>query len=271
MKKSVLLFTIFILCVYSSAIAQEPKAPPKNDAAELAKKLANPVASLISVPFQNNTDLGIGPNNGYRNTLNFQPVVPINLTKKVNLISRLVLPIITQRDVAGLGTKQTGLSDAVVSAFFSPSEAKNGLIWGAGPVFLIPIATDNLLGTQKFGVGPTALVLKQTNGWTIGALANQLWSIAGNASRSDLSQLFLQPFLNYNWKSGAGMGISSEITQNWQGNSTTAFIIPSVSGVTKLGTQIVSLAIGPRIPVSAPINSGADFGIRASIVFVFPK
>lgn len=262
---------LVLLVTFSLTVYAQEEKPAASDAAELAKKLANPVASLISVPFQNNTDVGIGDNNGSRNTLNIQPVIPIKLSEKLNLISRVVLPVISQHDVTGEGTYQSGLGDAVLSAFFSPAEAKNGLIWGVGPALLIPTATNNILGTKKFGVGPTALILKQTHGWTIGALANQIWSIAGDANRSDVNQLFLQPFLNYNWKSGAGLGGNAEITQNWQASTTSVFINPTLSGITKLGTQIVSLAIGPRIQVAAPTGNKSALGIRAAVNFVFPK
>jgi hypothetical protein len=264
---------ILLICLIAGfvsfpAIAQEKLSA---DPAELAKKLANPVASLISLPFQNNMDLGIGNFNGTKNTLNIQPVVPIKLSAKLNLIGRVVLPVVTQYNITGEATWESGLSDAVVSAFFSPSEPKNGLVWGAGPAFLVPTATMNLLGTQKFGIGPTALILKQTNGWTIGALANQLWSVAGEENRANVNQLYLQPFLVHNWKSGAGVGINGEITQNWESASTSAFINPSVSGVTKIGKQIVSLSLGPRIQVAGPDGNKADFGIRTALILVFPK
>lgn len=272
MKRNRLIILFFINTLFAlAAMAQQEQQPASNEAAELAKKLANPVASLISVPFQNNTDVGIGANNGSRNTLNIQPVIPIKLSEKLNLITRVVLPVVSQHNVTGIGTQQSGLSDAVVSAFFSPSAAKNGLVWGVGPALLVPTATDDFLGTKKFGVGPTALILKQTNGWTIGGLINQIWSIAGDENRADVSQMFLQPFLNYNWKSGAGLGVNSEITQNWEGRTTTVYLNPTVSGVTKLGTQIVSLAVGPRIQVAAPDGSKSAFGVRAVVVFVFPK
>jgi hypothetical protein len=130
-------------------LAQEVK--PVKTAEELAKELSNPIASLISVPFQNNTDLGIGQYKGAKNTLNFQPVIPIRLAPSLNLITRLVLPFITQYNVTKEGSYQSGLSDAVASAFFSPAASKNGLTWGVGPVFLIPTATDSTLGTKKFG------------------------------------------------------------------------------------------------------------------------
>ncbi len=272
MLKKILLALLVLTSVYNLKVfAQELQKPAADDAAELAKKLSNPVASLISVPFQNNTDVGIGQYNGSKNTLNIQPVVPVSLSPKLNLIARVILPVISQRDIYGEGSEQSGLSDAVASAFFSPAEAKNGLVWGAGPVFLVPVATNDLLGTEKFGVGPTGLVLKQAHGWTIGALVNQIWSVAGDEDRSDVNQMFLQPFVVYNWKSGAGLGVIPEITQNWEGNATTAFINVTASGVTKMGKQIISIIVGPRIQVASPEGSKADFGLRAALTFVFPK
>jgi hypothetical protein len=143
----------------------------------------------------------------------------------------------------------------VVSAFFSPAEAKKGLTWGVGPAILVPTATEKLLGTEKLGVGPTAVILKQANGWTYGALVNQIWSVAGSNNRADVNQMFIQPFVTYNWKSGAGAGGNFEITQNWEGNDTAVYFNPTISGLTKLGTQMVQLAVGPRIPVSVPAGS----------------
>lgn len=262
MKRLLFLSTV-ILTISASAQQQS--------AAELAKKLSNPVASLISVPFQNNSDYGIGPYRGSKNTMNIQPVIPIHLTPKLNLIGRVILPVITQNNVVSEGSKQFGLSDAVVSGFFSPSESKNGVIWGAGPVFLVPTATNDYLGTKKFGIGPTGLILKQSNGWTYGALVNQIWSVAGDKERADVNQLFLQPFCAFNWKSGAGVSGNMEITQNWKASTTLAFLNPTITGVTKLGKQIVSLAVGPRIPISGPEATKPDFGWRAVLILVFPK
>jgi hypothetical protein len=238
-------------------------------AEELAKKLANPVSSLISVPFQNNTDVGIGTLNGTRNTLNIQPVIPFALNTKVNLITRVILPIVSQHDITGAGQEQRGLGDVLASAFFSPSNSKNGLIWGAGPVLLMPLATNEFLGTKKWGAGPTAVLLAQRSGWTYGALVNQVWSFAGSSTRSDISQFFFQPFFNYNWKSGSGLGVSAEYTHNWVNATDALVVVPSVSGVIKLGKQIVSLSGGPRLHVSGP--SKPDIGFRAGFSLVFPK
>ncbi len=197
--------------------AEKPASPPNADeAAELAKKLANPIASLISVPFQNNTFYGVGPYKGTINTMNFQPVVPFKLNENLNLITRYIIPVMTQYDITGENTSQSGLSDATISAFLSPSKTHNGLTWGAGAAFLVPTATNQYLGFGKWGVGPTAVVLKQANGFTYGALANQIWSVAGQADRANVSQLFVQPFFTYNWKSGAGIGAVGSLTQNWE-------------------------------------------------------
>ena len=262
---------VYLISFIFTGILEAQEAKQEVSAEELAKKLSNPVAALISVPFQNNTDVGIGQYNASRNTLNFQPVIPISLSPKLNLVTRYIIPFISQRNITGEGTSQNGLADAVVSAWFSPAKAKNGMVWGVGPVFLLPIATDDILGTKKWGVGPTALVLKQFNGWTLGALANQIWSFAGDAGRSDVNQMFVQPFMSYNWKSGAGLGLMSEITQNWTSSTTSVYIIPSITAVTKLGSQIVSLVIGPRFQVAAPEGTNADFGVRAAVILVFPK
>ncbi|ANE53232.1 hypothetical protein SY85_00550 [Flavisolibacter tropicus] len=241
------------------------------DAQALADKLSNPVASLISVPFQNNVDYGIGSYNGSKYTLNFQPVIPISLTPNLNLITRYIIPIVDQRDISGSGNSEFGLSDATVSGFFSPVHSENGILWGAGPAFLIPIGTSDYLSTRKWGVGPTALVLRQTPGLTYGFLVNQLWSFAGDEDRSDVNQMFLQPFFSHNWKSGAGVTINSEITINWKDNTTTAFLNPIATAITRMGKQAVSLGVGPRIPIGGPTYNKPDFGLRAVLTFVFPQ
>jgi hypothetical protein len=257
------IFLIGFLSINYLGLAQE-------NAEELAKKLANPVASLISVPFQNNTDYGIGNFDGSRNTLNIQPVIPISIGENTNLITRAIVPIISQHNITGLNEKQSGMSDIVLSGFFSPKNAKNGITWGAGPVILLPTGTNDYLTTKNWGAGPTAVILKQSNGWTFGALANQIWSLSGDKNRPDVNQMFLQPFLVYNWKTGAGVGANAEYTQNWQANTSTIYLNPTISGVTSFGKQKVQLAVGPRISVAAPNNSGSSWGWRAVVVFLFP-
>ena len=157
------------------------------------------------------------------------------------------------------------------AASFHRPRSKNGFTWGAGPVMLIPTATNDFLRLGKFGNGPTVLALKQFNGWTIGALINNFWSVAGDATRSELNQMFVQQFTVYNWKTGAGIGLNTEWTQNWVANTSTLVITPQFSGVTKMGKQTVQLLIGPRFNIAAPEASKADLGIRAQLVLVFPK
>jgi hypothetical protein len=276
--KTKLTTTVIAACITIGSLnvqAQEkPAAAPAaaDEAAAMAKKLANPISSLISVPFQNNTDIGIGAYNGSKNTLNIQPVIPITISPKLNVITRIIMPVVTQYNVTGPNTQQSGLSNFTVSAFFSPSKTKSGVTWGAGPAFLLPTATNDLLGTNRFAIGPTAVILKQTEaGWTFGALANQLWSGSGTVAAYEVNQMYLQPFFNHNWKSGAGVGGSLEWTQVWNTKTTSAYFMPNVSGVTKLGKQIVSLQVAPRIPVSVPSGTRPNFGVRAVLILVFPK
>ena len=270
-KSGLLFLLILFVCGSLNLLAQDAPKPAADDAAAIAKKLANPIGALISVPFQNNTDIGIGDFNGSRNTLNFQPIVPFSLSAKYSLITRYIVPIIAQYNITGEGTQEVGLSDALVSGWISNAVVKNGFVWGVGAAFLIPTATDDYLGNKKFGVGPTVIVLQQKNGWTYGVLMNQIWSVAGNKDRTDVNQMYLQPFLTYNWKSGAGLTVNSELTQSWEASTTNAFINIMAGGLVKFGDQLVQLQIGPRIHVAAPEGSKSDFGVRAAVIFVFPK
>lgn len=158
---------------------------PASDADALAKKLANPIAAMISVPFQNNFDWGGGPNgDGFQWKLNIQPVIPIKLNDEWNLINRTIIPIVSQDDIVGTSS-QTGLSDITTSFWFSPTDpTSNGWIWGVGPAFLLPTGSDNLLTANQWAAGPTAIALKQDGKFTYGALVNQLWSFAGDGGRA---------------------------------------------------------------------------------------
>jgi len=269
-KHKINILFLVLLSIFSG-ILQAQEAKPALSAEELAKKLSNPIASLISVPFQNNTDIGIGANNGTRNTLNIQPVIPLRISANLNLIARCVLPVISQYNVTDIGNSEFGLGNAVLSAFFSPSNSKGGLTWGAGPVFLLPTGSNEYLSVKKLGIGPTAVALYQSKGFTVGALVNQIWGIAGEEGPDDLSMLFFQPFFSYNWKSGAGIGGNFEVSQNWVAKTTSVWFNPTVSAVTSFGKQKTQFVIGPRFNLAAPDGSKADIGVRAAIVFLFPK
>jgi hypothetical protein len=239
------------------------------DQAELAKQLQNPVASLISVPFQNNFEFNLGPNgDGFKYTLNFQPVIPVSLSQDYNLIIRTIVPIISQDDVIP-GTSQSGLGDITQSFFFSPKKPVGGLILGFGPVMLYPSATDSLLGTERWGAGPTVLVLKQVGGWTYGALLNQIWSYAGDDQRNYVSSTFLQPFISYTTKTKTTFGLNTESTYDWHNSQWTVPINLSVSQLVKLGKMPVQFALGAKYYAGGP--SGApDWGVRFVVTPLFP-
>ncbi len=240
---------------------------------KLAKELANPIASLISVPMQLDYDSDIGPDdNGDRYVLNIQPVIPISLNEEWNIISRTIVPVISQNDIfPGVG-RQSGLGDVVQSAFFSPKQpTESGWIWGAGPVFLFPTATDDLLGADKWGLGPTAVVLKQRGPWTFGSLVNHIWSIAGDDDRQDISSTFLQPWLSYTTKEGMTFSVDTESTYDWKSEQWAVPLYAEVSKVMKLGNHLVSVAGGVRYWVENMDGGPEGVGIRLQFTLLFPK
>ncbi len=243
------------------------------DADELAKQLSNPVASLISVPLQLNWDDGIGPDDdGSKTTLNVQPVIPISISEDWNLISRTIVPIVYQNEIFPGAGSQSGIGDVTQSFFFSPkAPTGSGWIWGVGPVLYLPTASDDLLGADKWGAGPTAVVLKQTEaGWTYGALVNHVWSFAGDDNRADISNTFLQPFLSKGLGQGRTLTANLESTYDWKAEQWTVPINFTYSKVGKIGSQLVSYAGGVRYYAEAP-DGGADWGLRFVFTLLYPK
>ncbi len=239
---------------------------------ELAKKLSNPVASLISVPFQWNYDHGFGPTDGNKVTLNIQPVIPITLNDHWNLISRTIAPITWQNDIAGPSGVQFGLSDTTQSFFFSPKEPTSaGIIWGLGPVALLPTGTDDLLSARKWGAGPTGVVLRQQGPWTYGTLANHIWSFAGDGNREDVNSTFIQPFLSYTTKDAWTFTLNSETTYNWTSEDWSVPINAMVAKLVTIDKQPISLQAGVRYYAASSDNGAEGFGARASVTFLFPK
>jgi hypothetical protein len=245
-----------------------PAPAAAQDADELAKQTQNPVASLISVPLQGNWDFGLGDRDATGTLLNIQPVMPFGVSKSTNVILRVIMPLASQPGPDGL--RLNGLGDVVATAFFSPS-ASGRIIWGAGPVILLPVATNNALGSEKFGIGPSVVALMQPGKWTLGVLFNQIWSTSGATDRSDVSSMFLQPFANYNLGGGLSVGATIEATANWEADETwTAPLVFSVSKVTLLGKRPVSFTVGAGPLIASP-DGGASWRFRLAATFLFPR
>jgi len=271
---------IWVLILAAGVRAQdEPAAPAANaasggesaSAAEVAKELNNPVAALMFVPLQSNVDDQIGAyRQGQKYTLNVQPVIPLRLSDDWNLISRTIVPVVSQKDIAPGSGAQSGLSDTLQSLFFSPSKVGK-LIWGVGPALLIPTGTDALLSTGKWSAGPSFVALTQSKGWTVGALVNQLWSFAGNSSRPEYNKFYFQPFLNYTTKTATTVGLSAEGTYDWQARGTTMPLIATISQVGRVGGQLFSLGLSAKYYVATVPNGPHGFGGRINLSFLFPR
>lgn len=276
------------LLLATSAFAHDIAAQPETQSAKsgpaatgqvngdaLRKAAQNPIASLISVPLQNNANFGIEPGGRTQNVLNIQPVIPVGVSKDWNLIIRWITPIIWQPLPApspSLEVGKYGFGDMQPSFFFSPKKAGK-LIWGAGPAFQLPTATDTYLGQGKLGIGPTFVGLTQPGPWTIGALVNNIWSVAGSGGRPDVNQMTLQYFINYNLKKGWYLGTQPIITANWEATNGGRWVVPFGGGigrVMRLGMQPVNLQLGFYGNAIHPANA-SPWSMRVMFVLLFPK
>jgi len=272
-------FPAFVVAILALVLAvpvraQEAPAAPAPEAQELARQLSNPIANLVSIPLQIDWENGVGVNEDLRYVMNFQPVVPFSLGDNWNLIGRFILPYVNQPAGLAAGSPAaSGTSDILLSAFFSPT--KSGLVWGAGPALGLPTTTDPLLGSGQWTAGPTVVMLKQSGPWTVGGLANHVWSYAstGDYDRKDVSTSLIQPFLSYGTKGGVTFGLSSESTYDWEaeeGEEWTVPVVAKISKITKLGPFPFSVQVGGAVYPESP-EGGPEWKLRTSFTVILPK
>ena len=243
-------------------------------AEELAKLAQNPVGNLISVPFQNNTNLNFGPQKGTQNVLNIQPVIPVSVSDEWNIITRTIVPVISMPSLYPGDDRTNGIGDTVFTAFLSPAKP-GSLIWGAGPVVQLPTNSNSDLGNRNWGLGPSIVVLHLDKGdpWVYGVLANNIWSLSSNHQGGSYNNGLIQPFVNYNFDSGFYLVSAPILTVNWKADSGQQWTVPLGGGVGKIfhfGKLPVNTSVQAYYNVAKP-DDGANWTIRAQVQFMFPK
>ncbi len=243
------------------------------DDSDLARQTQNPVADLISIPFQNNTNFGLEPNHRTQNVLNVQPVIPLNLTDDWNLITRTILPVIKQPDLRTTRDDTWGIGDINISLFFSPSKS-SGVIWGVGPALQFPTGTDEVLSSRKWAAGPTGVGLLMQGPWVVGVLASNIWSYAGNDDRGDVNQFLAQYFVNYNLPDAWYLTAAPVITANWEaagnGNKWTVPVGGGIGKIFRIGKIPFNGNIAAFSNVVRP-DGGADWTLRIQLALLLPK
>jgi hypothetical protein len=277
MKRTIVLAWLSLVCLglnlqaETSPAQETPGAGGGEDVGALAKAAQNPIADMISLPFQNNTNFGVGPRDDVQNILNIQPVIPLHLNEQWNLITRTIMPVICQPELGPGLREQSGLGDIQFTTFFSPAQPGKWM-WGVGPIFQFPSATDEVLGQGKWCAGPSAVVLRSQGPWLYGALINNVWSFAGDDDRSNVNQMILQPFVNYNLPKGWYVSSAPILTANWQADSDQRWVVPLGAGVGKifkLGKQPVNASVQGYYNVVHP-DDGPDWQLRAQLQLLFP-
>lgn len=258
-----LFLNLFLMCLIISSSFSHA-----DESADLAKQSQNPVASLISVPLQFNFNFGMGAYDRSQTVLNVQPVLPMTLSSKVNLINRLIIPVFNQPDITSESGGSLGLGNMVYTAFFTPAKAGK-IIWGIGPAFNLPTRSAPELGAKAFGMGPSLVVLTMPGKWVLGFLVNQLWSIGND----DLNSFMAQYFITYNLPNGWFISSAPTITANWKAPSGKQWTIPFGIGfgkLTKIGKQPIKFQLNGFYNVEKP-TAGADWSIQFQTVLLFPK
>jgi len=252
-----------------------PVAAQQNDAASLAKAAQNPIADMISVPLQFNMNYDTGPLEKPQYLLNIQPVYPFSLDADWNVITRTIVPVLSQPAFTPEQDREFGIGDIQFSAFLSPRQAVGGWVWGVGAIAQLNTATDDRLGQGVWGLGPTAVVLNLGKTWVYGALINNVWSVATDNGRPSVNQMLLQPFINYNFPDAPGryLSFSPIVTANWKADSGQQWTVPlgvSIGQIFKIGAQPVNVQAGYYYNVERP-DEASRYQVRLQLQFLFPK
>jgi hypothetical protein len=243
-------------------------------ATDLAKQLQNPVSDLYSVPFQSNTNLRVGPQRGTQEILNIQPVIPIHLNEDWNIITRTILPLVWNPSLAPARSVPFGTGNTVFTAFLSPSQPRDGWLWGIGPVIQVPTASDSSLGSSVWGGGLSGVLVLMQGPWVVGGLVNNIWSLGGTSGPTGTryNTLTVQPFVNYNFGEGRYIGTSPIITADWLSPGNSAWTLPiggMVGQVVKIGGKLpVNLSLGAYYNALRP-EYGPTWQIRTQVTFIF--
>ena len=269
-SKFIFILLLLIALAFTTGIAFAQQVSKEDEATALAKKVQNPISDLVSLPFQNSLNFGYGPDEEMQYILNIQPVIPLKLTRDWNLITRAILPVI---DTPWPESK-FGIGYLDVSLFFSPSKPSK-FLWGVGPVLSFPSATDEILGSEKWSAGPTAAGIYINGPWVNGLLINNLFSYAGNSDRTNVNQMLIQPFINYDLPQGWSVGSSLEITADWkEKDNDNRWTIPVGGGVSKVfavGKQSMNLSIAAFKNIKKPDIIGPDWTLEITVQLLFPK
>jgi hypothetical protein len=260
--------------LFAAALLAAVPAAAEMSAEELAKISQNPVGNLISVPFQNNTNLNYGPEKGTQNILNIQPVIPIEIDRDWNIITRTIVPLIWMPALGPGDDRTNGIGDLQLSAFLSPANPGHW-IWGIGAIVQMPTNSNAELGNKNWGLGPTFVVLHLDKGdpWVYGVLINNIWSLTSDKQGGAYNNGLIQPFLNYNFDGGLYLTSGPILTVDWKADSSQRWTVPLGGGVGKifhLGKLPVNTQISGYYNVVRP-DGGANWQIRAQVQLMFPK
>ena len=259
---------ILTACIIVPTQAEETK---KHDVGDLARQTQNPVADLISLPFQFNLNFDTGPKAKTQVILNIQPVIPLSLNKDWNFIARPIIPLLNQPPFTNAQDREYGIGDIQFQGFFSPKKKVGDWIIGFGPALEFPTNSDDQLGVDNFSAGPAFVALQMKGPWVYGGLVTQLWSYTGEAPETN--KMLIQPFINYNMKDGWYLTSSPIITADWTAHYSNRWTIPIGGGVGRvfhIGKQAVNAQTQAFYNVESP-SGGGDWGLRFQIQFLFPK